>query len=376
MKITKITLHSIELPFKIPFELAYETYYTMPSIIVKIETDEGIVGFGEGVPDQHVTGETLESTWAILEHYIAPALIGENPFNLERIHEKMNQVISSAPTAKAAIDIACYDLIGKKTNQPLHAILGGKYHDKITVPFVLSIQSPEVMAEQAKAAIAEGYTGIKIKVGKDAQEDVARIRAVREAIGTKAELRVDANQGWETVATTMSVLDQIRDCNLGWMEQPIHMNNVQGLADIRSKTTIPIMIDEGLQSPQIMNQVIQQNGVDFVNIKLMKCGGIYPALKLLAQVESAGLRAIIGSMIECSVATAAGAHLAASRKIIIGNEMAGPICFSEDIAEIQFDGEELLLNDLPGLGLTIDEEQLKRMTLKEVTVAVLEETIS
>lgn len=368
LRITKIHVYAVKLPFRTPFVLAYETYNDMPSIIVKIETDTGIVGFGEGVADQHVTGETWESTFSTISEYLAPALINENPFHLEKIHDVMEQTVHGVPTAKAAIDIACYDLIGKATKQPLYQLLGGPYYPYILVPTVLGIDNPSKMAQEAKQAVIAGYSNIKIKVGTDEQLDIERIRAVRQAIGPDVELRVDANQGWQYEAVALNVIKAVEDCKIDWIEQPIKAYNIKGLAKIRQRTSIPIMIDEGLHNSQHMLQVIEFDAVDFVNIKLMKCGGIYPALKLLAQAEAAGIRCIIGSMIESSIATAAGAHLALAKKNIIGNEMGGPLIFSKDVATLRYEGNHLYLHDEPGLGLIINEQQLDELCFQYKTI--------
>lgn len=144
MKITAIHLYAIRLPLRDPFIISYGTYHDMPSIIIKIETDEGIVGYGEGVADDHVTGETWESTFQVLKHTLAPALLGVNPMNIEKIHDIMNQTIYSVPTAKAAIDIACFDLIGKKLDQPVYQLIGGRYHEVFPITHVLSIASQKL----------------------------------------------------------------------------------------------------------------------------------------------------------------------------------------------------------------------------------------
>lgn len=113
MKITAIHLYAIRLPLRDPFVISYGSYSDMPSVIVKMETDEGIIGYGEGVADDHVTGESWESTFHTLKHTLAPALIGQNPMNIEKIHDMMDNTIYGVPTAKAAIDIACFDIMGK-----------------------------------------------------------------------------------------------------------------------------------------------------------------------------------------------------------------------------------------------------------------------
>lgn len=363
MKITSIEIFGTNLPLHRPFIVSYDSYYELPSIIVKVTTDTGIVGYGEGMPDSHVTGETFASSYIMLEKDLAPALIGENPFQLERIHEKMNALVHHATTAKTAIDLACYDIMGKATGQPVYNLLGGRYHDALDVPCIISILAPDEMARQAAEAIKEGYTNVKIKVGDNPVVDVQRIRAVREAIGPDIPLRVDANQGWRNAATTMRVLQQVEDCQIGWIEQPVLAADIIGLAEVRQKTTIPVMIDEGLHGDKEMREVIMRQAADLINIKLMKCGGIFPALKLVAQAEMAGIGCQVGSMVESAIATAAGAHLCIAKKAIFSNEMVGPLMFSRDFGTLVFEQNRLKLTERPGLGVDVDENVVRELAV-------------
>ncbi|NRQ55020.1 mandelate racemase/muconate lactonizing enzyme family protein [Brevibacillus sp. HD1.4A] len=369
MKITSVHIHAITLPLVRPFIVAYASYNEMPSIIVKVETDQGLVGYGESVPDQHVTGETWESTYAMLVHSLAPAIIGENPFALERIHHLLDQCVYKAPAAKAAIDLACYDLMGKATGQPVYQLLGGKYHSVLTLPYVLSILQPETMAAEAKQAVADGFDSIKIKVGSDLATDIERIRAVREAVGPDIRLRVDANQGWENRTNTLTALKQVEDCRIDWMEQPVVAHDLDALADIRRQTSIPIMVDEGVLGASEMREVIAKKAADKVNIKLMKCGGIYPAAKLVHQAEMAGMECQIGSMPESSIGSAAGAHLSIAKKNIVSNELAGPFIFAKDVANLTCQGNQILLSDKPGFGVELDEAVLTQLTVRQETVS-------
>ncbi len=355
MKITSVSISGIKLPLIRPFIVSYTTYYDMPTIIVKIETDTGLVGYGEATPDEHVTGETWESTYAVLHKKLAPAVLGADPFQIERIHEQMNAAIYGAPSAKAAIDIACYDLMGKASGQPVYNLLGGKYHDSLDVPFVISILAPDEMARQAAEAVEAGYKTIKVKVGTNAALDVERIRAVRQAIGKDVLMRVDANQGWKSRATSMFVLKQVEDCQMDWIEQPVLADDITALAEIRRQTHIPVMVDEGVHGDREMREVIVKQAADKLNIKLMKCGGLYPALKLVAQAEMAGIECMVGSMVESAVATAAGAHLSTAKRNIIANEMVGPLMFSRDVARMDYRNSQLHLDEKPGLGLEVDE---------------------
>lgn len=368
MKITAVSIHAVRLPLKRPFIIAYASYDDMPSIIVKVETDNGLVGLGEAVPDQNVTGETWESTYAMLVHNLAPVVIGENPFDIERIHEKLDQTIWGAPAAKAAIDIACYDLMGKAAGHPVYHFLGGKYHATLSFPYVLSILEPEIMAAEAKQAVAAGYDSIKIKVGADLATDIGRIRAVRQAVGPGIGLRVDANQGWVNRGNSLHVLKEIEDCRIDWMEQPVLADDLDALAEIRRQTTIPIMVDEGLHGTKEMREVIAKKAADMVNIKLMKSGGIYPALKLVNQAEMTGMECQIGSMLESSIASAAGAHLSLAKKNIISNELAGPAFISRDVAQLAIHGSQIVVSDQPGLGVELNETVLADITVRSEQV--------
>ncbi|WP_353892492.1 dipeptide epimerase [Proteinivorax hydrogeniformans] len=362
MKISKIDIYPIKLPLIKPFVIAYDTFLDMPSIIIRVETDNGLVGYGESVPDEHVTGESFYSTIALLKHNIIPKIIGQNPFDIEKIHKIMNATVKNAPAAKAAIDIACYDMMGKATNQPLYNLIGGKYWDFLEIPHVLSIGEPKEMAYEAKEATKKGYTTIKIKVGdKDLCKDIERIALIRQIVGRNVKLRVDANQGWVTSAKALTVLKEIEDCAMDWIEQPILADDIQGHKRIRNQINIPVMIDEGLHGEKEMLEIINSEAADFINIKLMKSGGIYPALRLVHQAKMANIQCQIGSMVESSIASLAGAHLSIAQSNIISNELGGPQMISNDLAQMDYQKNKLYLSEKPGLGVDIDQQKLKEL---------------
>lgn len=368
MKIKDITLYSIDLPLYEPFIVSYGTYPSMPSIIVKMTTECGQIGWGEAVPDEHVTGETLEATYAALKHTLAPALIGENPMQFERIHERMDKAIYGAPAAKAALDIACFDVTGRKLGVPAYQLIGGRYHEKFPITHVLSIAEPAAMAEEAAKRVEQGYRSFKMKVGRDVASDVARIRAVRERVGDAIAIRVDVNQGWVNASTTMQAVKSLEQLNIDWLEQPVRADDIDGMVEIKAKTSIPVMIDEGLRGMRDMREVIAKRAADKVNIKLMKCGGIYPAMKLAAMAEMADIECQIGSMVESSVGSAAGFHVAFSKKVFTSVELTGPLKFSTDIGDLHYDVPFIELNEQPGLGVNVDEAVLASLTKESCVV--------
>ncbi|WP_404452113.1 dipeptide epimerase [Virgibacillus necropolis] len=370
MKISEIEIFAIELPLIEPFVISYANYSSMPSIIVKITTDNGLVGYGEGVADEHVTGESFESTFHVLASTIAPKILGENPINMERIHDVMNTSIYGVPTAKAAIDIACYDVVGKALGVPVYALLGGRYHEKFPITHVLSIDTPEKMADDAARRVKQGYRSFKMKVGTNIVEDVKRIQSVYDRVDENISIRVDVNQGWKSSSKTLQALDKLQGVSLDWLEQPVIADDIDGMVEVKSKSPIPMMIDEGLRGVREMREIIAKRAADKVNIKLMKCGGIYPAAKLAHMAEMAGIDCQVGSMVESSIGSAAGFQVAFSKKVITSVELTGPLKFEKDIGNLQYDVPFIQLNEKPGLGIDVDKDMLDELTVhsKRVTL--------
>jgi len=363
MKITKIDVIAIRLPLRNPFVVSYASYDYIPSIIVKVTTDNGLVGYGEGVPDEHVTGESWEGTYHVLVSLLAPKLIGENPANMERIHAIMDKAILGVPTAKAAIDIACYDVVGKHLGIPAYELLGGRYHEKFPITHVLSIDTPERMAREAADCVEKGYRSFKMKVGTNLLEDIERIRKVRDRVSEDIAIRIDVNQGWRHSSVTLQAIEKLKGISIGWIEQPVVANDIDSMVEVKSKSVIPVMIDEGLIGIPEMRQIIAKRAADKVNIKLMKCGGMYPAMKLAHMAEMAGIECQIGSMVESSVGSAAGFHVAFSKKIITSVELTGPLKFEKDIGNLRYNVPFIKLNNKPGLGIEVNENVLDELTL-------------
>ncbi|TCI69871.1 dipeptide epimerase [Exiguobacterium sp. SH0S7] len=362
MKLEKIELFAIELPLKVPFIVSYHRYDVMPSVIVKMTTECGLVGYGEAVADEHVTGESLESTISVIRHLLGPLLIGRNPMHLERIHDEMDRAIRDVPAAKAALDIACHDLIGKKLGQPIYELLGGRYHDAFLVTHVLSIGEPEAMAAEASEQVGEGYTAVKMKVGVDVASDVRRVAAVRQAVGPDVPIRVDVNQGWVNAAKTLQAMRKLEPFDIDWVEQPVKADDFEGMLEVKGKISVPLMIDEGVRGVADMRRLTMMQAAHKVNVKLMKCGGIYPAKKLVHMAEMSGIECQIGSMVESSIASSAGFHVAFSSKIVQSVELTGPLRFATDVGNLTYDLPFIRLNDRPGLGVDVDEDVLRRLT--------------
>lgn len=362
MRITKVDVYTISLPLNEPFIISYISYESMPAIIIKVHTDSGIVGYGESVPDEHVTGESIMSVHAALKHQLVPAVLGEDPRNIQHIHAVMDRSLALNGAAKAAIDIACYDILGKSSGLPIYSLLGGRKKDQPMIPKVLSILEPDVLATQATEAMNEGYQEIKMKLGTDPRKDIERVRAVREAVGPDVPIKVDANQGWETVPTARNVMKALEPFNLAWVEQPLRRGDHSFFSQLKDRTSIPLMADESLINEQDLRTFLRDGSVDYVNIKLMKSGGIFQAHKLATQAELFGMSCQIGSMVESSIGSAAGFHVALSKNNIIATEISGPTRFSKDTGNLSYDLPYVQMPDGPGLGIEVDEQQIKQMS--------------
>jgi L-alanine-DL-glutamate epimerase-like enolase superfamily enzyme len=362
MIISKAEVYGIHLPLKKPFVVSYASYDFIPSVIVKLTTDNGLVGYGEAVGDEHVTGESIHTVLAMLQHQFLPAVIGQNPFNIEKLHGLMNAITYRNPAAKAAVDIACYDLMGKASGQPVYNLLGGRLDKKLTYAKVLSIDEPEQMADEAEKAVAAGYSSIKVKIGNDMKDDLQRLQAIRDRVGYEVPIRADVNQGWRTSEKAKTALSALESFQLSWLEQPLYLEDIEGMAMLRKLTRLPIMADESVQTPVDLQRIIRHQAADKINIKLMKSGGIYPSLALAKIAEAAGLSCQVGSMVESSIGSAAGYHLAISKRVIESTELTGPLLFSKDIGNLQYDIPYVHLTEEPGLGLVINEETLQELS--------------
>ncbi|QBE49707.1 mandelate racemase/muconate lactonizing enzyme family protein [Leucobacter triazinivorans] len=370
MRIVSADIRVIEVPLKVPFIVSYARYDVMPSVILRLRTDTGLVGYGEAVPDEHVTGENVDGVVAALATHLLPALRDTDPRNLNLVHERMGAALVANGAAKAAVDIACYDLLGKHAGLPVHALLGGRKPEAPMIAKVLSILPPEELAAQAREAVEEGFTHLKMKLGSDASHDIARVRAVREAVGPGVGIRVDANQGWRDVPTARRMIAAIQPFDIDWIEQPIAADDLLGFRRLRPHTDAVIMADEAVITEGDLARLVLDESVDMVNLKLMKSGGILPCQRLATQAALGGLSVQIGSMLETSVSSAAGYHLALAHRDIVSTELSGPVAFAIEPGDLRFPLPRVEITDRPGLGVTLDFDTLDRLTVtaKELIV--------
>ena len=311
MGIESIEVYKVSLGYREPFRIALGTSTVSENIIVKISTDFGIEGWGEASPSFKITNETPKTVINALSK-IGPKLIGMCPFKIEQIIEKMDEIIKGNTSAKAAIDMAILDIIGKKTRKPVSALLGG-YRDEVLTDITLGIKSPKEMAKSAIKYVRKGFKILKVKVGVNPSEDIERVKKIREAVGPEIKIRIDANQGW-TPKEAIEVLRKLEKYDVELVEQPVKAKDIKGLATVRKNSSIPVMADESVHSPEDALKVIKADAVDVINIKLMKSGGIWKAMKIAAIAEAAKIPCMVGCMGESNLGITAAVHFAAAVK--------------------------------------------------------------
>ncbi len=366
MIISSVAVIPIRLPLREPFVVAYASYPDTLSVLVRVRTSDGLEGWGEATPDPHVTGETWRGVAETLRHDLAPAIIGRDARDREAAMLALDARVEGAPAAKAAVDIALHDLLARAMNVPLWQLLGGRARASLSISRVISMAEPSAMAETAARHIAAGFHTVKAKVGDASNPnlDVRRIAAVRDAVGPDIAIKVDVNQGWRTPGVATGAIRAMGPYLPAYIEQPVLWWDMEGLAEVRRQTGAVIMIDEGCHGPRDMLRAVSLRAADLVNIKLMKTGGLLSALKLNAIAETAGIPAQIGTMVESSIASAAGLHAAAASANVKTVEMGGPLMLAEDIGDAGawYDGDRVTVPSAPGLGIEVDTERVKHFS--------------
>ncbi len=354
MKIRDIKLYHLSIPLKKPFKTALRTVTSAEETIIKIVTDGAEVGYGEAAPTSVITGDINEGIRGIIEKKIKPMLIGREISNIEGILTDLGNVAVGNSSAKAAIDMAVYDLYGQLYNAPLYKLLGG-YRDELKTDLTISVNSPEEMSDDALAAIKAGYDTLKLKVGKGIKLDMERVKAIRKTVGKDIKIRLDANQGWlakEAVYIIRKMEDAGLDIEL--VEQPVKAHDLEGLKFVSDNVLTAVMADESLFSPGDAFRLLEMRACDLLNIKLMKAGGIYRALMINSIAEAKGIEVMLGSMLEAKVSVTAAAHLAAAKRNITRLDLDAPGLLAEDpvVGGIKIDGPSIELPQGPGLGIS------------------------
>ena len=331
-----IDARPIDLKLSTPFRISRGVQYTSPNVIVQIDHEE-FVGYGEASPSEYY-GESPETTLACIALFAGN--LGDSPFLIEDILQRLNKIIGLNPSAKAAVDMAIYDIMGKMIGIPVYKLLGLNPAHTPYTSFTIGIDTPSQMAK--KALMAKDFPVLKIKLGT--KHDIEILKAIRDV--SNAVIRVDANTGW-TPKEAIKMINAMVPYNIELVEQPVPARDLAGMKLIRDNVPVPIIADESCVTVEDIPRVA--DCVDGINIKLMKCGGINHALKMIHVARAHNLRVMLGCMIESSLAITAAAHLS---PLVDYADLDGHLLIEDDpYIGIAVEHGKLILPDEPGLGV-------------------------
>ena len=373
VKITGIETIPICVPLKAEFAIRSGrggSHKVSPFLLVKVHTDAGLIGIGEASCTPRWSGEDQVTGAHLIRNYLEPLLIGDNPVGIEQITQKFRLAFAANYFTKAAVEMALWDLAGKIAGKPVYELLGGKVRESVPTKWSVSGVEPEKAAAIAKWAVARGFGAMKVKVGLDAEGDVARVRAVRAAIGAKVKLGVDANGGW-TLETAERTIQQLRAEGIYFVEQPLPPEELTAMAELRQRIGLPVIADESVGTMQDARAVALAGAADVFSIYVGKAGGIGPAVKIARFAAGAGIKCTIGSNLELGIGSAAMVHLALATAGITAEDYAcdiiGPLFYEDDIVRepLPIAPGSARANERPGLGVELDEEKVRKYTVKD-----------
>ena len=365
MQITKVQAYPVRVPMR-HFSDAYSEYPTGQFVFVEIDTDQGTVGFGEAPCTVTVGfyGETLETVTAAIRNYLGPKLLGEDPLNIRKATSIMNSIHGAAFIAKTGIETALYDLAGKALEVPASTLLGGSQRNSIEAASEIAIVNPEEMVREARRLIELGFKVIKVKAGRNVDDEVRGIKAIRDATGSDIELRVDPNGGWSRLDTLRALKVLSRE-EISYIEQPLPGWDLDGLAWLRKATGVPVMVDESVWNPKDVIKVARAEAADIINIKITKAGGLKNSLAIYTTAEAVGIPCIVGTELESCVAVAAKLQLAASLENLPYACEFTELAFQRMAVKesLQLENGALKVPTSPGLGMAPDRQLIDQNTV-------------
>lgn len=353
MRITRVRLGRISVPLRVPFKTALRSVDSVEDVVVEVHTDAGTIGYGEAPPTGVITGDTTGAIVGAVQDHIGRAILDRDVDDLEDLLQRVQRSIVHNTSAKAAVDMALWDLYGQLHHIPVYKLLGGA-RKCIVTDITISVNPPEEMARDARDAIGRGYDCLKVKVGANPALDVERLSAVRRAVGDDVCIRIDANQAWRP-REAVRILNAMQEKGLAieFVEQPVKAQDIDGLRYVTEHSDVPVLADESVFSPEDAMRIMQTRAADLINIKLMKCGGLTNALKIASAAEVYGVECMIGCMLEAKISVNAAVELACAKRIITKVDLDGPVLCSEDpiLGGAVFREKEITVSDEPGLGI-------------------------
>ncbi|GAB6863037.1 dipeptide epimerase [Haloplanus litoreus] len=332
----------LRLPIDGEFTISRGAQTEAETVVVRVSDDAGQTGIGAAAPSAHY-GETVDTVTAVLPALLDVVEAVDDPLALDRIERRLRETVRDNPAARTAVSVACHDLATRRLGVPLYRFLGLDAGLAPPTSYTVAIDDPEAMGEAADAATAEGYTILKVKLGTD--HDRERVEAVREA-APDATIRVDANEAW-TPHEAVAKSEWLADLGVEFVEQPVPAENPEGLRRVHERSALPVAADESCRT--LPDVVAVADRVDIVNLKLMKCGGVREAVRMVHTARAHGLEVMLGCMIESTASIAAACHLA---PLVDYVDLDGALLLAEDAYEgPSYEGGSLSIPDRPGTGV-------------------------
>jgi len=299
------------------------------NVLVMVVTDDCHSGVGEASPLPAYSEESQGTVIHAIREFLGPALIGQDPRDLDRLDALMESTIHGHAFAKGALSIALYDLVGKAIGVPAYQLLGGKRIDRVPYNATVGISTVEEMVADARKLVQDGFADIKIKIGHSLPEDLARLRAIRQAVGPEIAIRVDANQGYRS-GDALPALRQMESIGLVWFEQPVPRWDLDGMARLARELETNVLADESAFTPADVMALARHEAADVINIKISKYG-LGNAKRMAAVAEAASLPCMVGCMMVMGLATAASIHFCAANAFPYASELDGPLFLADDV---------------------------------------------
>jgi muconate cycloisomerase len=370
LTISEIKSTIVDVPTVRKHKLSSLSVTAQSYVIVELRLGNGVIGVGEAATlgGPRWSEESVESIKATIDAYLAPALIGSAADRFDATRVRMDEAAKRNNAAKGAIDSALFDAVGKTLGVPAVHLLGGVMRESVPVLWTLASGDPAQEIDEAEKKIAAGlHNTFKVKIGAQTPEaDTARMRRLASALEGRASLIVDANQAWDET-TALCCLPVLAEIGVTLIEQPLPAWNILGMARLRTRSTVPLMADECVFSAHDMLDVARTGAADVVSLKLVKHGGLLAMREVASVAQAAGIGLYGGCLLESSIGAAAHLHVFAGlRDLAWGCEHFGPQILTGDLVTepLRFADFHIHLPTGPGLGVTLDPEQLRRYARK------------
>lgn len=369
VKIKQVSTELLDIPIKRPHQFSTIKVSLKSFVIIKVELSNGIVGIGEGTtPGIWWNGESVETMRLVIDQYIAPLLIDKELMYLEQLLQTMNRQIRVNPFAKATVEMALFDALGKTYQVPIHQLLGGLNQDKIAVRWALASGTEEADIQEAKDKVATSeYANFKTKSGKELpEEDAKRNLRIAEEVKSVSSIGIDPNGSWDRI-TTMKWMPRFFEAGIDFLEQPLAPYDIEGAAMLVDMKQVPVMADESLATVQDAFLLAKEQAANIFSLKIHKSGGMRNTLKIAGIAEAAGISCFGGTSLESSIGSAACLHVFASiSNLDYGSELFGPSWLADDPVKepLHIENGYIHVPDKPGLGVELDEDKVAKYRRK------------